>query len=237
MLPRDIREDIYEGILSNDIVAFHTRSYQRNFLLCCRELFDLDVDEEAGVVHFDGRDVWVRAYPLPISAETFRAQRPAPGGPRVRARDPAPPPRAPDPARGPRRPVEERAARLHRVRPVPRAAPRVPRAGHVHRPPDPLAPGRARVRRVPGAHRGARGGREPPPRHDRLDADRAAAAREPRGGDRRLQALRPADGQRDVRRHEPDRQGGPARQRAQRRVAAEREHGRPRGARPSSPCR
>jgi trehalose 6-phosphate synthase len=79
VLPSDIREDIFEGILSNDIIAFHTRSYRRNFLLCCRELFDLDVDEELGVVRFDGRDVWVRSYPLPISAETFRrtAQRPA----------------------------------------------------------------------------------------------------------------------------------------------------------------
>jgi len=79
VLPADMREDIYEGILSNDIIAFHTRSYQRNFLLCCRELFDLEVDEEAGIVRFDGRDVWVRSYPLPISAENFsrRAQRPA----------------------------------------------------------------------------------------------------------------------------------------------------------------
>ena len=79
VLPADMREDIYEGILSNDIIAFHTRSYRRNFLLCCRELFDLEVDEEAGIVKFDGRDVWVRSYPLPISAETFQrtAQRPA----------------------------------------------------------------------------------------------------------------------------------------------------------------
>jgi trehalose 6-phosphate synthase len=79
VLPSDIREDVYEGILSNDIVSFHTRSYRRNFLLCCRELFDLDVDEEAGIVRFEGRDVWVRAYPLPISAESFArsAQRPA----------------------------------------------------------------------------------------------------------------------------------------------------------------
>src|SRR5829696_2730454 len=40
---------------------------------------DLEVDEEAGIVKFDGRDVWVRSYPLPISAETFQktAQRPA----------------------------------------------------------------------------------------------------------------------------------------------------------------
>src|SRR5215208_1892115 len=79
VLPADMREDVYEGILSNDIIAFHTRSYRRNFLLCCRELFDLEVDEEAGIVKFDGRDVWVRSYPLPISAETFQrtAQRPA----------------------------------------------------------------------------------------------------------------------------------------------------------------
>jgi trehalose 6-phosphate synthase len=79
VLPSDMREDIYEGILSNDIVSFHTRSYRRNFMLCCRELFDLEVDEAAGVVKFDGRDVWVRAYPLPISAESFNrnAQRPA----------------------------------------------------------------------------------------------------------------------------------------------------------------
>jgi len=78
VLPSDMREEIYEGVLSNDIVSFHTRSYRRNFLLCCRELFDLEVDEEAGIVHFDGREVWVRAYPLPISADTFQrnAQRP-----------------------------------------------------------------------------------------------------------------------------------------------------------------
>src|SRR5205085_6098891 len=46
---------------------------------CCRDLFDLQVDEAAGVVRFDGRDVWVRSYPLPISAETFErnAQRAA----------------------------------------------------------------------------------------------------------------------------------------------------------------
>ena len=78
VLPRDMREEIFEGILSNDIVGFHTRSYKRNFLLCCRELFDMDVDEEAGVVSFEGHDVWVRAYPLPISAESFErtARRP-----------------------------------------------------------------------------------------------------------------------------------------------------------------
>jgi trehalose 6-phosphate synthase len=79
VLPRDMREDIFEGVLSNDIVGFHTRSYRRNFLLCCRELFGLPVDEEAGVVRYEDRDVWVRAYPLPISATSFQrsSQRPS----------------------------------------------------------------------------------------------------------------------------------------------------------------
>jgi trehalose 6-phosphate synthase len=79
VLPSDIRDDIYECLLANDIIGFHTRAYRRNFLLCCRELFGLDVDEEAGIVRHEGREVWVRHYPLPISAASFRrtAQRAA----------------------------------------------------------------------------------------------------------------------------------------------------------------
>ncbi|MEJ7718184.1 MAG: trehalose-6-phosphate synthase [Thermoleophilaceae bacterium] len=72
--PRDLR-----GVLANDILAFHTTSYRDNFLHCCRELLDgVEVEFEAGVVHVDDREVWVRAYPLPISAASFRrtAQRP-----------------------------------------------------------------------------------------------------------------------------------------------------------------
>jgi trehalose 6-phosphate synthase len=66
VLPRHIRKEIFEGLLANDIIGFHTRSYRRNFLQCCRDLLDLDVDMERGVVRHDGREIWVRAYPLPI---------------------------------------------------------------------------------------------------------------------------------------------------------------------------
>jgi len=72
VLPSTIRQEIYEGILANDIIGFHTQSYRRNFLQCCRDLLDLEVDFEGGVVHFDGREVWVRAYPLPIDARATR---------------------------------------------------------------------------------------------------------------------------------------------------------------------
>jgi trehalose 6-phosphate synthase len=73
VLPTQIRETIYRGVLSNDIVGFHTRSYRRNFLQCCRDLMDLEVDFKEGVVAFEGREVWVRAYPLPIDYEATRA--------------------------------------------------------------------------------------------------------------------------------------------------------------------
>ena len=41
VLPTVIREEIYHGILSNDIIGFHTRSYRRNFLQCCEDLLGL----------------------------------------------------------------------------------------------------------------------------------------------------------------------------------------------------
>jgi trehalose 6-phosphate synthase len=66
VLPSRIRDEIFQGLLANDIIGFHTRSYRRNFLQCCRDLLDLDVDMERGVVACDDREVWVRAYPLPI---------------------------------------------------------------------------------------------------------------------------------------------------------------------------
>jgi trehalose 6-phosphate synthase len=44
VLPKKIRDEIYYGLLANDIIGFHTRSYRRNFLQCCRDLLELEVD-------------------------------------------------------------------------------------------------------------------------------------------------------------------------------------------------
>jgi trehalose 6-phosphate synthase len=73
VLPNRIRDELYAGLLANDIIGFHTQSYRRNFLQCCRDLMDLEVDFERGVVEFEGREVWVRSYPLPIDAKATRA--------------------------------------------------------------------------------------------------------------------------------------------------------------------
>jgi trehalose 6-phosphate synthase len=73
VLPNRIREEIYAGVLANDIVGFHTASYRRNFLQCCRDLMGLEVDFEEGLVWYDDREIWVRNYPLPIDAQATRA--------------------------------------------------------------------------------------------------------------------------------------------------------------------
>jgi trehalose 6-phosphate synthase len=69
VLPVGWREEIYRGLLANDIIGFHTTAYCRNFLHCCRELMELEVDYQRGAVLHGGRETWVRAYPLGIDAE------------------------------------------------------------------------------------------------------------------------------------------------------------------------
>src|SRR6201993_250625 len=81
VLPTRIREEIFRGLLANDIIGFHTRSYRQNFLQCCEDLLELEVDYEQGTVRYGEREVWVRAYPLPID---HRATRRLAQGERVR---------------------------------------------------------------------------------------------------------------------------------------------------------
>ncbi|HDZ59520.1 MAG TPA: trehalose-6-phosphate synthase, partial [Actinobacteria bacterium] len=71
VLPRRMRQAIMNGALANDIIAFHTGKYVRNFLLSCEELPGVEVDQERGVVMTGGREVWVRAYPVSIDGDDF----------------------------------------------------------------------------------------------------------------------------------------------------------------------
>jgi trehalose 6-phosphate synthase len=74
ILPNRWREEIYQSMLANDIIGFHTTAYCRNFLQCCRELLELEVDWERGRVIHEGRETWVRAYPLSTDTDRlFRA--------------------------------------------------------------------------------------------------------------------------------------------------------------------
>ena len=71
VLPPTIREPIVSGLLANDIIAFHTPRYARNFLLSCEDLLDLRVDYQRRVVRHEGRDVWVRSYPISVNEAAF----------------------------------------------------------------------------------------------------------------------------------------------------------------------
>jgi trehalose 6-phosphate synthase len=72
ILPRNWREEIFEGLLSNDIIGFHTSAYVHNFLDCCRELMGCEVEYRRGVVRSGDREISVRAYPLGIDSERLR---------------------------------------------------------------------------------------------------------------------------------------------------------------------
>ncbi|MGB0120342.1 MAG: trehalose-6-phosphate synthase [Solirubrobacterales bacterium] len=69
VLPRRIREELFAGLLGNDIIGFHTSTYCHNFLSCCRRLMGYEVDyDELSVTHPGGKTI-ARAYPLPIDAK------------------------------------------------------------------------------------------------------------------------------------------------------------------------
>jgi trehalose 6-phosphate synthase len=70
ILPRRIREALFEGMLANDIIGFHTHAYCINFLRCCDELLDgAEVDYVKAEVVYNSRRTLARAYPLSIDAQ------------------------------------------------------------------------------------------------------------------------------------------------------------------------
>ena len=76
ILPTRIRDAVFEGMLANDIIGFHTHAYCINFLRCCDELLDgVEVDYINAEVRRGEHRTLARAYPLGIDAE--RLQRAA----------------------------------------------------------------------------------------------------------------------------------------------------------------
>ena len=71
VLPDDIRTQIHESLLACDIVGLHTERYVRAFLHCVDELTEGEVDFETHSVHFRGRTVSVRHYPISVDPAEF----------------------------------------------------------------------------------------------------------------------------------------------------------------------
>jgi trehalose 6-phosphate synthase len=72
VLPPPWRERLLRGLLGNDVVAFHTEGFARNFLLCAQELLGLPVDLEAMTVQVGDRVVAARHYPISIDVAAMR---------------------------------------------------------------------------------------------------------------------------------------------------------------------
>jgi trehalose 6-phosphate synthase len=67
LLPNNMRRQIAHSLCCCDIVGFHTRLYQRNFLRVCQEfLEDATVDTKAGTVTIDGHTMQTAVYPISI---------------------------------------------------------------------------------------------------------------------------------------------------------------------------
>jgi trehalose 6-phosphate synthase len=71
VLPAYVSEGVVESLLQADIVAFHTHLYARNFAETAVAVLGAEADVENGVIHYKGREVWVRAYPISIDPSEF----------------------------------------------------------------------------------------------------------------------------------------------------------------------
>jgi len=72
VLPPAWRERVMTGLLGNDVVAFHTEGFARNFVLCAQELLGLPVDLEALTIQVGDRVVAARHYPISIDVAAMR---------------------------------------------------------------------------------------------------------------------------------------------------------------------
>jgi len=73
-----MREALFNGVLGNDVVAFHSRSYARNFLLCCQELLGLKVDLDRHTVEVGDRTVATRWHPISVNPAELEAAAESP---------------------------------------------------------------------------------------------------------------------------------------------------------------
>ena len=73
LLPMAIRRSICEGMLGNNIVGFQTPEHGRSFLYTCQAYVPgVEVDYSTSAVHWRGRRIEVRTYPISIDTEAVR---------------------------------------------------------------------------------------------------------------------------------------------------------------------
>jgi trehalose 6-phosphate synthase len=74
-LPPELRVAVFEGLLANDVVGFHTERWRRAFLLSAERLLGARVDRDAGTVEHRGRTTRVVARPISVDPAEFERLR------------------------------------------------------------------------------------------------------------------------------------------------------------------
>ncbi|MEO7117978.1 MAG: trehalose-6-phosphate synthase, partial [Candidatus Limnocylindrales bacterium] len=86
VIPRDLRREIVEGLLENDILGFQTDRYAMNFLLAAEAFVpDARVDPDGRHVRWHGRTIWVKSYPISLDPDALATFAAGPAVARIRA--------------------------------------------------------------------------------------------------------------------------------------------------------
>lgn len=63
------RKNILEGVLSADLIGFHTYDYARHFIVSCTRI--LGLNSSPGNIEYRDRNVRIGAYPVGVEPENF----------------------------------------------------------------------------------------------------------------------------------------------------------------------
>lgn len=80
------QDEILDGLLGNDLLAFHVQDHCNNFLETVERVLEARVDIEHFSVTRGGRTTMVRPYPISIDPELWNRPRPADGANELRLR-------------------------------------------------------------------------------------------------------------------------------------------------------
>jgi trehalose 6-phosphate synthase len=71
VLPDAIRTALYDGLLANDVIGFHTPRWRRNFIRCTHDFVGATVDVDRGLVTHGDHTALVSAHPISVDPQEF----------------------------------------------------------------------------------------------------------------------------------------------------------------------
>jgi trehalose 6-phosphate synthase len=75
VLPEHLRRSLHDGLLANDLVAFHTARWRRNFVRSAEDIVGSSCERDGTVVVYGGRETRVVNHPIAIDPTEFQELR------------------------------------------------------------------------------------------------------------------------------------------------------------------